>query len=129
MATGMLKAIEEGRIFCGGGVAGASELPWHEHPVFTGVALKHLITGKDTGGKFSSHLVRVKGGCEIGEHVHAGKWELHEVVQGDGRCIIEGRQVDYRQGVAAVVPADIPHVVKAGDDDLYILAKFAPALL
>lgn len=127
--TSTLKKIEEGCIFCGDGAARVNELPWHAHPVFTGVALKHLVTGKDTGGMFSSHLVRVGSGCEIGRHVHEGKWELHEVVAGDGCCAIENRRLDYRQGVAAVIPADIPHVVTAGEAELYILAKFIPALL
>ena len=88
-----------------------------------------MITGKQTDGKFSSHLVRVKNGCEIGEHIHEGKWELHEVVCGQGVCRIETSEIPYVKGVTAVIPADLPHSVKAAEADLYLLAKFIPALL
>lgn len=104
-------------------------LPWNDHAAFKGVSLKHLVTGKDTGGKFSSHIVRVMDGCEIGEHIHAGKYELHEVIEGRGVCILEGRNMDYEPGVVAVIPEDKKHRVIARDGDLYLLAKFVPALL
>jgi len=28
----------------------AESLPWNPHPKFAGVSLRHLMTGKDTGG-------------------------------------------------------------------------------
>jgi hypothetical protein len=31
--------------------------------------------------------------------------------------------------VTAVIPADLPHSVQATESDLYLLAKFIPALL
>jgi len=129
MTTGILKTIQEGLIFYTSDEANVKDLSWHEHPTFSGVALKHLITAKNTDGKFSSHLVRVNSGCEIGEHIHEGKLELHEVLQGHGKCIIESKEVNYYGGIAAIIPSDIPHTVKAGEDDLYILAKFIPALV
>ena len=129
MTTDILSAIQEGKVFCGSNEVNVKDLPWHEHPTFVGVALKHLITAKNTDGKFSSHLVRVNSGCEIGEHIHEGKWELHEVIEGHGKCIIENKKVNYYDGIVAIILPDIPHTVKAGEDDLYILAKFIPALV
>lgn len=129
MSTDILKAIQDGEIFCHSNKTHVNEIPWHEHPTFAGVALKHLITSTNTDGKFSSHLVRVQSGYEIGEHIHAGKWELHEVIAGHGKCIMNNEEVEYYEGVAAVVPSDIPHIVKALEEDLYILAKFVPALI
>ena len=37
---------------------------WSKHPTFKGVELKHIITAKDTDGKFSYHLVRIAPGWE-----------------------------------------------------------------
>jgi len=129
MTIDILKAIQEGVVFGISEEIKVEELPWNEHPTFSGVALKHLVTANNTDGKFSSHLVRVKSGCEIGKHIHEGKWELHEVMRGHGTCIIESKELEYYGGVTAVIPSDLIHVVKAGDEDLYILAKFIPALV
>lgn len=92
MTTDILQAFQEGQIFLNSHDKNVKDLPWHEHPTFSGVSLKHLITAKDSEGKFSSHLVRVKRGCEIGDHIHAGKWELHEVIGGRGTCRIEDKK-------------------------------------
>ncbi len=129
MTIDILNVIQDGLGFCTYDEINVKDLPWHEHPTFSGVALKHLITAQNTDGKFSSHLVRVTCGCEIGRHIHEGKWELHEVIKGHGKCIIESKEVNYYGGVTAVIPSDIPHIVKAGGEDLYILAKFVPALV
>jgi len=129
MTTDILQAFQDGQIFLNSHDENVKDLPWHEHPKFSGVSLKHLITAKDSEGKFSSHLVRVKRGCEIGEHIHEGKWELHEVIAGRGTCHIEDKKIDYIEGVAAVIPSDIPHIVQATESDLFIMAKFIPALL
>jgi len=129
MTTDILPAFTDGQIFSNSHNDQVKDLPWHDHPTFPGVSLKHLITAKECEGKFSSHLVRVTRGCEIGEHIHEGKWELHEVVDGQGICRINGEKIDYVKGVSAVIPADIPHVVQATERDLYIMAKFIPALL
>jgi mannose-6-phosphate isomerase-like protein (cupin superfamily) len=98
MTIDMSNAIQEGVVFSSSDKTNVKDLPWHEHPTFSGVALKHLITAKNTDGKFSSHLVRVNSGCEIGEHIHEGKWELHEVIKGHGKCIIESKEVAYYEG-------------------------------
>jgi len=109
--------------------ADADSLDWHSHPVFTGVALKHLVTGKDTDNRFSVHLVRLEPGAEIGRHVHETSWELHEVVAGSGRCRLLDRDMDYRCGVVAVMPENAGHSVHAGPDGLCLFAKFVPALM
>ncbi|NMC31157.1 MAG: cupin domain-containing protein [Veillonellaceae bacterium] len=129
MDLDILQTIQQGQIFTMGQPLTVQDLPWHDHPAFPGVALRHLITGMQTDGKFSSHLVRVKSGCEIGNHIHEGKWELHEVVCGQGTCRIESAEIPYSKGVTAVIPADLPHSVQAAETDLYLLAKFIPALL
>jgi hypothetical protein len=33
-----------------GQIIAIESLPWNPHPKFAGVSLRHLVTGKDTGG-------------------------------------------------------------------------------
>lgn len=107
----------------------AADLPWNPHPAFVGVALKCLVRGADTGGSLSAHLVRLDPGAEIGLHDHAGSWELHQVVGGNGTCELSGRVMDYRPGVSAIMDRGTAHRVRAGDRGLELLAFFAPALV
>lgn len=103
-------------------------IPWREHPNFTGVALKHILTSEETNGAYSYHLVRIAPNCSIGEHIHETQLETHEVIAGNGACINEGSAIAYEPGVISVFPAGIPHEVNAGEDGLYLFAKFMPAL-
>lgn len=105
-----------------------SDIPWSEHPAFTGVALKHILTTEETDGAYSYHLVRIAPNCSIGEHIHETQLETHEVIAGNGTCINEGTAITYEPGVISVFPAGIPHEVNAGEDGLYLFAKFMPAL-
>jgi len=95
---------------------------------FEGVALKHFITAKDTNGEFSYHLVRIAPGKKIGLHIHETQLETHEVVAGNGVCNTEGLELVYEVGNIAVLPAGVEHEVCAGNDGLYLFAKFYPAL-
>jgi len=104
-------------------------LPWNPHPKFTGVSLRHLITGKDTGGRLSIHHVRVEPGCAIGDHTHAGQVEIHEILTGEGTCTLAGREISYTPGVIGVMPADQVHRIEAGDPGLLLLATFSPPLV
>ncbi len=129
LESGLLKRINEGKVvFIDRGI-NARDLPWNEHPSFRGVYLKHLVKGEDTEGRFSCHIVKIGKGFEIGEHIHEGKWELHEVIEGSGKCILVDKEVKYQPGVSAVIPAGLVHRVVAPENDLYLLAKFVPALL
>ncbi|XXJ18202.1 cupin domain-containing protein [Desulfovibrio caledoniensis] len=121
--------FDNGAVTADGAAKSATDLPWRQHPTFAGVALKHLITGAETGGAFSAHLVRLEPGAEIGDHVHETSWELHEVAGGDGECLLEGSAIPYEPGRVAVIPQNAPHRVRAGKDGLRLLAKFVPALL
>lgn len=104
-------------------------LPWNPHPKFTGVSLRHLVTGKDTGGRLSLHHVRVDPGCAIGDHAHAGQVEIHDVLAGSGTCTLAGRVIPYAPGVVGVMPADQVHRVDAGKDGMLLLATFSPPLV
>lgn len=103
--------------------------PWNAHPKFRGVYLKNIITGNQTEGVFSTHLVKVENGCSIGEHIHENNTELHEILKGTGTCMIGSIEVSYSPGDCAVIPQGTLHEVVAGENGLFLFAKFFPALV
>lgn len=107
---------------------GFAGLGWSKHPTFEGVELKHLITAKDTDGRFSYHLVRIAPDCSIGNHIHETQLETHEVVKGSGKCVNAGNTIPYEPGTISIMEAGTPHEVTAGPEGLYLFAKFMPAL-
>ena len=129
MPSELIKKIEEGKIIHIGSELNVNSLPWNNHPTFKGVSLKHLVKGESTGGKFSCHLVKVESGCEIGEHIHEDKWELHEIISGKGKGILVDKEICYELGISVVIPEGVKHKVIADTEDMYLLAKFIPALI
>ncbi|HPA63715.1 MAG TPA: cupin domain-containing protein [Spirochaetota bacterium] len=101
---------------------------WNPHPSFDGVYMRNLITSKDSGGKISCHIVRLEPGAELKPHMHEGKSETHEVLAGSGIFNLAGSDYSYEKGVAAFIPEDTIHSVKAGNDGIILLAKFVPPL-
>jgi quercetin dioxygenase-like cupin family protein len=125
----MLATVETSTIFTRKDSIEMESIPWNKHATFPGVYLKHLVKGDQTGGNFSCHLVKVEAGCELGEHIHANNWEIHEIVSGTAAGYLEGKEMTYVPGTTAIIPAGSKHRVVAGDRDLYIRAKFIPALV
>ena len=107
---------------------GFVEIEWSKHPTFKGVELKHIITAKDTDGKFSYHLVRIAPDCSIGNHIHETQLETHEVIKGSGKCVNAGSTILYETGTISIMQVGISHEVTAGSEGLYLFAKFMPAL-
>lgn len=104
------------------------KLKWNQHPTFTGVELKHIVTSAETNGTFSYHLVKIAPNCMIDTHIHASQTETHEVIAGEGICINEGCEINYLPGVISIMKMGTEHKVIAGNDGLYLFAKFIPAL-
>lgn len=104
-------------------------LSWNPHPKFSGVSLRHLVTGSETGGRLSLHHVRIDPGCSIGDHMHPGQVEIHDVIAGSGTCRLEGKELQYRPGILGIMPADRVHRIDAGPDGLLLLATFSPPLV
>lgn len=125
----MIEQFEQGKVTTFEKDMETAQLSWNKHAVCAGVFLKHLVTGQLTDGKFSSHMVKVQAGCQISEHIHAGNWELHEVVAGEAIANLAGKAIPYQVGTVVVIPPGRPHCVVAGEQDLYILAQFVPALV
>ena len=105
-----------------------TQTEWVKHPVFDGVELKHLLTGKQTDNQLSYHLVRIAAHKKIGFHAHPTQAETHEVIGGDGKCIVGESQIPYTAGVITYFPMDVPHEIVAGENGLLLFAKFFPAL-
>lgn len=103
-------------------------IAWSKHPVFEGVELKHIITANETDGQFSFHLVRIAPNKKIGNHIHEKQLETHEVISGTGVCVNNGAKLPYEAGAISIFPIGKPHEVIAGEDGLYLFAKFIPAL-
>lgn len=104
-----------------------SKISWTKHPSFPGVELKDIITGKDSGGQFSFHLVRIAPYKEIGLHTHTAQLETHEVIAGRGTCLNQGAALDYFPGIISIFPAGAVHKITAGPDGCFLFAKFFPA--
>lgn len=121
--------FNKGKLYINDKCVDVGSLEWNEHPAFEGVFLKHIIKGENTNNSLSCHLVKINPYCKIGIHAHSGKTELHEILSGNGTCIIEQTTIFYKKGVVGFIPADLNHSVKAEKDGLLLLAKFFPALL
>jgi len=106
-----------------------ARLAWNAHPKFPGVFLKHLIKGEASDSKLSCHLVSVNPHCALETHIHENQWELHQVLAGDGNCLLNDKEIPYSPGCLALIPQGAAHRVEAGDKGLVLLATFSPALL
>lgn len=122
------KFNEGGKLLLPDTTVSFDSIPWSKHPTFDGVELKHIITSEKTGGQFSFHLVRIAPNKKIGNHIHEKQLETHEVISGAGVCENDGVELPYEAGTISIFPVGVPHEVIAGDDGLYLFAKFMPAL-
>ena len=124
----VFEAFNNGQLRLPGKTISFAEIPWSKHPVFEGVELKHILTAKDTNGEYSYHLVRIAPNKSILDHIHETQLETHEVLAGEGTCINDGQELAYAPGVISIIPKAVHHEVQAGQDGLYLFAKFFPAL-
>ncbi|PWR69842.1 cupin domain-containing protein [Methanospirillum lacunae] len=97
-------------------------------PGWVGVSLKDIITGKETGGAFSYHLVKITRHCEVPSHDHETQWEWNVILKGTGSFVIQEKETQVTTGETYVTPPGISHTVKAGNSELVITAVFVPAL-
>lgn len=128
MENMVFEAFDNGKFSVPGVTISFQDVPWSKHPTFEGVELKHIVTSKQTGGAYSYHLVRIAPGKSILDHVHDPQLETHEVIAGKGTCINNGQKIEYLPGVISIMPSKVHHEVHAGDEGLYLFAKFMPAL-
>lgn len=128
MSNELFEKFNNGSLKLAAATVEFADIPWSKHPTFEGVKLKHIVTAKETDGRFSYHLVRIMPNKSIESHIHETQLETHEVVAGSGICMNNGIEILYEAGTISIMPAGIPHEVHAGDDGLCLFAKFIPAL-
>lgn len=124
----IFEKFDGGKLSLPDGEKSFTDMEWSKHPTFEGVELKHILTAKDTSGKFSYHLVRIAPNKSIKNHIHEIQMETHEVIFGTGLCVNNGVELPYEPGIVSVFDAGIPHEVNAGEEGLCLFAKFFPAL-
>jgi len=125
----VVDVFNEGKIIFPSDEIDAKKLKWYEHPESKGTFLKDLVPGKDTGGAFSCHIIRVNKGCEVGQHIHEDQWEFNEILDGNGIYIYENKEVRFGAGFSFATPPGVRHALIAEVEDLYLLAKFIPGLV
>jgi len=128
MNSNLFEAFNNGVLILPEKSAEFADIPWSKHPAFEGVELKALVTAKDTGGQFSYHLVRIAPNKSIQNHIHETQLETHEIIDGSGICINNSTRIPYNAGTLSIIPAGVWHEVCAGENGLYLFAKFIPAL-
>ena len=120
----LFDAFAQGTIIRGVECTPAGSLVWNAHKTFAGVSLKNLLPGECMNGMLSCHLVRIEPSMSIGLHSHPDSIELHEVIAGSGACVTQNVTLSYAPGTINVIARDMPHEVYAGEDGLYLFAKF-----
>lgn len=67
-------------------------------------------------------------GQEHAVHAHEGMDKVYQVLAGEGRFLLEGREEPMAAGALLVAPAGVPHGVRnTGSGRLVVLAVLAPA--
>lgn len=125
----LAEIFEQGGVFFPGHKTEEILHPWYSHHACKGVFLKDLVTGKETGGKFSYHIVHISKDCEVIDHDHETQWEWNMVISGSGVFVIGDKEVTMAPGQTFVTPPKIHHSVNAGDEDVSLMALFVPALV
>ncbi len=120
----LFERFENGNLSAGAQKKSIASIPWNAHKEFPGVFLKNVVTGEETGGLLTCHLVRIEPGGKIGLHAHPASIELHEVVAGSGVCVTENGEIPYAPGCVAILARNVPHEVRAGAEGLCLFAKF-----
>lgn len=67
-------------------------------------------------------------GQEHALHAHPGQDKVYHVLEGEGRFLLEGRELEMKRGDLLVAPEGVPHGVRnTGASRLLVLAVLAPA--
>ena len=100
------------------------------HNPVTGERLTWSKVAADTdGGLVLGEMVLPPGGFVAAEHVHPNQEERYEILAGELKVRIEGRERSVGPGDRVVVPVGRPHVWwNAGRDEVRFRCEVTPAL-
>ena len=96
-----------------------------EHAVF-----RDSKMGKSTLFESKSILVGLncfEPGQEHALHAHAGMDKVYYVVEGQGRFLLEGEEIEMAAGVMLVAPDGVPHGIRNDSSErLVVMAILSP---
>lgn len=106
-----------------------------DHPTVIHPASHAVYTagkmGKSTLFESSRLLVGLNAfepGQQHALHAHAGQDKLYYVLEGEGRFLLDGRELPMKSGDLLIAPDGVPHgVTNSGTARLLVLAVLAPA--
>ena len=80
-----------------------------------------------TDGTATVNLVRFAPGAEVKPHFHKSHSETLYVIEGGGKMVVDGKEIDIGPGSIIHVPANKPHAAKCAESgELIGLQVFAP---
>lgn len=80
-----------------------------------------------TDGTATVNLVRFAAGAEVKPHIHKVHSETVYIIEGSGKMMIEGKEIEVGPGSIIHVPMDTPHAVKCSTTgELIGIQVFAP---
>jgi quercetin dioxygenase-like cupin family protein len=126
--TDIARILDQGQVVFPDNKQDIDAKPWYTPPGWIGVSLKDIISGSETGGAFSYHLVRINKHCEVPSHSHDTQWELNVILNGNGSFILQEQEIPVTIGQTFATPPGVTHTVQAGNSDLVLSAVFVPAL-
>ena len=86
-----------------------------------------LVSGDQTGGRFSAVETLVPKGCEPPRHVHSREDEVIYVLDGSVTFELEGERHDGTAGTCMLLPCGREHSFTIESDDARLLFLLLPA--
>ncbi len=123
-----LENLLQSEIYINERVVKIADLKWENHPVYEGVSMKLLLSGKDTDNKISKSLVKITKGCFIESHEHSNNDENIQFISGSGDFVLEDETIKIYPGLSIYLKQGTKHQIDTFDEDVYLIASFTPAL-
>jgi len=94
---------------------------------FFGTRMRILVSGAQTGGAFCLIEVRSPAGNMTPPHVHHRETETIHLLEGGMTCVLDGKPITVAVGETVVLPPEVPHQLKTGEQDTRTLLLCTPA--
>ncbi len=109
-------------------VIDSTTVPWEEHPRFSHVYMKSLLTSADNPLANIS-LVNIPAGRSVTRHLHAEQVESVYLFRGHGELVLGNQRVPVEAGSVTAIPKGLEHELhNTGDEAIELLAFFTPPL-
>src|SRR3954454_21985326 len=94
---------------------------------FFGTHMRILVSGAQTGGAFCLIEVRTPAGNMTPRHVHHRETETMHVLEGGLTAVLDGKPITLAVGDTVVLPPDVPHQLRIGEQDTRTMLFCTPA--